>query len=208
MALRMFYCAVYLFQGPGFLYEISGLFGDSVFIDVDVAACSGVGVIPGSDQRWINLLTHDNGSWGVRASDHRNTQFLGGKAYGNGQNDKGGGYFIPGSETLMSNLYAQDNLGVGFRFDGAVLVQAGQLFADRNCVGGVETSGMIINNCNGIIVDGYSATDTQRTNQQHALKVTGSNSQGVVRLNQVQTNHPLGAAIESNSGGVTVYTPV
>ena len=54
MALRMFYVGVYLFNGPGIVYEISGLVGDSEFVDVDVASCSGVGLIPGSDQRWIN----------------------------------------------------------------------------------------------------------------------------------------------------------
>ena len=65
---------------------------------------------------------------------------------------------------------------------------------------------MIINNCDGILIDGYGATDTTNV-QLHALKVTGSNSQGVVRLIQVQTNSPLGSAVESNSGGVTVYDP-
>jgi hypothetical protein len=207
MALRMFYVGVYLFNGPGIVYEISGLVGDSEFVDIDVASCSGIGLIPGSDQRWVNMLAHDCGSWGVRPSDHRNTQLLGGKAYGNGQLDDAGGYYITGNETLLSNLYTQDNNGPGFLFNNATLVQGGQLFADRNCVSGIDSSGMIINNCNGILIDGYGATDTQRTTQQHALKVTGSNSQGVVRLIQVQTNSALGSAVESNSGGVTVYSP-
>ena len=98
MALRMFYVGVYLFNGPGIVYEISGLVGDSEFVDVDVASCSGVGLIPGSDQRWINMLAHDCGSWGVKPNTHRNTQLLGGKAYGNGQIDDAGGYFMSGNE--------------------------------------------------------------------------------------------------------------
>ncbi len=144
----------------------------------------------------------------MKPATHRNTQLLGGKAYGNGQvDDTAGGYFITGNQTLLSNLYAQDNSGPGFQLDGATLVQGGQLVADRNCINGVDKSGMIINNCDGVIIDGYGATDTARDLQQHALKVTGTNSQGVVRLNQVQTNAPLGSAVESNSGGVTVYDP-
>ena len=144
----------------------------------------------------------------MKPNTHRNTQLLGGKAYGNGQLDDAGGYFISGSETLMSNLYTQDNLGDGFRIDGAVLVQAGQLFADRNCVGGIDTSGMIINNCDGIIVDGYGATDTQRKNP--AARPEGHRFQqpGRRAAQPGPDQPPLGAAIESNSGGVTVYTPV
>jgi hypothetical protein len=210
LALRLNDIGVYLFKGPGILYEINGLFGDSVFTDVDVAACSGVGVIPGSDQRWINLLAHDCGSWGMKPNDHRNTQFLGGKAYGNGQvGHTAGGYCIVGDQTLMNNLYTQDNYGPGFKFDGAKLVQAGQLFADRNCVNATDLSGMVINDCDGVIVDGYGATDTARTLQAHALKVTGTNSSSVVRLVQVDTaGGTLGDPVESNSGGVTVYTPI
>jgi hypothetical protein len=209
LKLTMYDVGIGLFQGNGIRYEINGLYGDSVFDDLEVFANSGDGVVPGSDQRWKNLLSHDNGGWGVRASDHRNTQFIGGKAYGNGQvGHLAGGYYIRGNLTLMNNLYAQDNNGPGFWFDTATLVQAGQLFADRNCVNSGDASGMIINNCNGIIIDGYGATDTQRTTQAHALKVTGTNTQGVVRLNQVQTNLGLGTSVESNSGGVTVYSPV
>jgi hypothetical protein len=209
LKLTLYDVGIGLFQGNGIRYEINGLYGDSVFGDVEVFANSGDGVVPGSDQRWKNLLSHDNGGWGVRSSDHRNTQFIGGKAYGNGQvGHLAGGYYIRGNLTLMNNLYAQDNNGPGFWFDTATLVQAGQLFADRNCVNSGDASGMIINNCNGIIIDGYGATDTQRTTQAHALKVTGTNTQGVVRLNQVQTNLGLGTSVESNSGGVTVYSPV
>ena len=207
-ALRMFYVGVYLFNGPGILYEISGLVGDSEFVDIDVASCSGDRAHP--RQRPALDQHARSRQWQLGREGrptHRNTQLLGGKAYGNGQLDDAGGYFISGNETLLSNLYTQDNNGPGFRIDGATLVQGGQLFADRNCVNGIDKSGMIINNCDGIIIDGYGATDTPRNIQQHALKVTGSNSQGVVRLNQVQTNAALGSAVESNSGGVTVYDP-
>lgn len=199
LALRLNDVGVYLFNSDGIQYEISGLWGDSVFEDVDVAACAGNGVIPGSDQRWINLLTHDCASWGVNPSDHRNTQFVGGKAYGN----TSGGYRIVGDLTLLSNLYAQDNHGPGFSLDGCTLVSAGQLVADRNCTAAVG-SGMVLNNVKGVIVDGYLATDTQRTQQMHAIKVTGTNSNSVVTVSQIQTNSALGSVVESNSGGVTV----
>ena len=174
-------CLVTLFDGDGINYVISGAIQDSSFRQITAKGCGGIGIQPGSDQRWIDCVASGHGQQGFYVNGY-SPQLVTCKGWDNGHvtSANGAGFGVTGQSpgVELIGCHAQDNRAEGFQIKSASRVSMSDCKADRNCWF-TGNAGLLVADSTDVQVRNFKATDSStdsgKTNiQLHALKVTNT----------------------------------